>query len=110
MSRRVLYSHDNCAKGFTSVVSALFIGAALLLSGCSGASGSDDQVRLVITPVATPTLTPIPPPTPAPTTYTVRPGDTLSGIAALFGVSVDDIVRVNSMADPNVLSEGQVLN
>lgn len=81
-----------------------------LLSGCNAGTGSDQAVRLVVTPIATPTHTPITPPTPAPTTYTVKPGDTLSGIAALFGVTVDDIVRTNSITDPNVLSDGQVLN
>lgn len=81
----------------------------LLLAGCSAGTGSDEQVRLEITPVATPTFTPLTPPTPAPTTYTVKPGDTLSGIAALFGVTVDDIVRVNNITDANVLSDGQIL-
>src|SRR5207248_7170851 len=68
----------------------------LLLVGCdTGASSSGDKVRLVITPVETPTPTPLAAPTMAPTTYTVRAGDTLSGVADLFGVSVDDIVRAN---------------
>jgi LysM repeat protein len=42
-------------------------------------------------------------------TYTVKPGDTLSGIADLFGVTVDDIVRANNLADPNALQVGDVL-
>ena len=87
---------------------AFLLVLAATLAGCQGSSGGE-EVRLVITPVATPTATPLTPPTVAPTTYTVRSGDTLSGIAALFGVSVDDIVRVNNIADPNTLSEGQVL-
>jgi LysM repeat protein len=93
----------------TWLLAALTVGMPLL-AGCNAGTGSDQQVRLVVTPVATPTHTPITPPTPAPTTYTVKAGDTLSGIAGLFGVSVDDIVRVNNITDPNVLSEGQVLN
>lgn len=48
-------------------------------------------------------------PTLPPVTYTVKPGDTLSGIADLFGVTVDDIVRANNIADPNALQVGQVL-
>lgn len=88
---------------------AVAITALLLLVGCTAQPGSSDQVRLVITPIPTPTYTPVVPPTPQPTTYTVKPGDTLSGIASLFGVTVDDIVRVNSITDPNVLSDGQVL-
>lgn len=80
------------------------------LAGCdAGSGGSEERVRLVITPVDTPTSTPLAAPTVAPTTYVVKPGDTLSGIAALFGVGVDDIVRANNIADPSRISDGQVL-
>ncbi len=40
-------------------------------------------------------------------TYTIQPGDTLSIIAAKFGVSVDDIITVNRIENPNFLSAGQ---
>jgi LysM repeat protein len=92
------------AAGFLVCI-ALFA----LLAGCDAARGSGDRVRLVVTPVDTPTATPVAAPTAAPVKYTVKAGDTLSGIASLFGVSVDDIVRANNISDPNMLSEGQVL-
>ena len=41
--------------------------------------------------------------------YIVQPGDTLSSIAARFGVSVDDLMAANGIADPNLLSAGQQL-
>ncbi len=41
--------------------------------------------------------------------YTVRPGDTLSGIAANFGVSEAEIVAVNDLADRDRLFAGQEL-
>jgi len=61
------------------------------------------------TPV-TPTLTPTPLPTPTPFTYIVNSGDTCGGIAAAFDVSVQSIVRQNSLpADCATLFEGQEL-
>ncbi len=42
-------------------------------------------------------------------TYTVRRGDTLSEIAERFGVSVRELVRVNSIADPSSIRVGQEL-
>lgn len=93
-------------------LAALVAFAALLpaLAGCTaGAGGSGQQVTLLITPVPTPTATSPAQPTAAPVTYTIKAGDTLSGIADLFGVTVDDIVRANNMADPNALQVGQVL-
>jgi putative chitinase len=48
---------------------------------------------------------------PAPTGfwYTVRPGDTLYGIAARFGVSVWSIVAANHIPNPNLIFVGQRL-
>ncbi len=78
----------------------------------------------VPSPVATPTLsaTPEPTATPAPTitptpsatptpevvVYTVRPGDTLSRIAARFGVTVAQILEANpQIQDPDRIQVGQ---
>jgi N-acetylmuramoyl-L-alanine amidase len=41
--------------------------------------------------------------------YTVRPGDTLSGIAAKLGVGVQDLARANAISDPNHLVAGRTL-
>lgn len=41
--------------------------------------------------------------------YTVQPGDTLSSIAAYFGVAASDIATANSLANPDVLEVGQEL-
>lgn len=83
-----------------------------------------------VTPLPTPLLTPSPSPTAAPTpvatrtprpsrsprptavasrTYTVKPGDTLSGIAARFGTTVAAIVKLNGIKDPRLIRSGQVL-
>jgi murein DD-endopeptidase MepM/ murein hydrolase activator NlpD len=42
-------------------------------------------------------------------THTVAPGDTLSGIAARFGTTVDALASANRIADPNLILPGQVL-
>ena len=42
-------------------------------------------------------------------TYTVRRGDTLSGIAARHETSVGAILRVNRIGDPHVIQAGQVI-
>ena len=43
------------------------------------------------------------------TYYTVRYGDTLSGIAYRYGVSVNSIVQANNIANPNRIYAGQRL-
>lgn len=43
------------------------------------------------------------------TTYTVRYGDTLSGIAAKYGTSYQALALLNGISNPNYLSVGQVL-
>ena len=42
--------------------------------------------------------------TPEAPTYVVQPGDTLAIIATRFGVSVNDIITENGIADPNTIS------
>ena len=51
--------------------------------------------------------TPLPSPTPF--TYTVQTGDTISGIALKFGVSVDELQAANPETSPNAMSVGTVL-
>jgi putative chitinase len=41
--------------------------------------------------------------------YVVRRGDTLSGIAYRFGVSVNSLIRANGLANPNRIYAGQRL-
>lgn len=42
-------------------------------------------------------------------TYVVRSGDTLSGIATRFGTTVNILVQLNNIANPNLIYPGEVL-
>jgi LysM repeat protein len=42
--------------------------------------------------------------------HTVRPGETLSGISGAYGISVEILVEINEIADPNLIIVGEVLN
>ena len=44
-----------------------------------------------------------------PSVYVVKEGDPLWQIAARFGVSVEDLMRVNGLGDPNLIRPGQEL-
>lgn len=63
-------------------------------------------------PTATPTETPLPTSTPTPVppqAHQVQLGETLSDIAQLHGVAVDDILELNPEVDPEFIRAGQVL-
>lgn len=42
-------------------------------------------------------------------TYTVRAGDTLSGIAAKYGTTYQKLAQINGISNPNIIYVGQVL-
>jgi LasA protease len=105
----------------------------LVLAGaaCSRSGGSeviyitatplrDDHGNAVLPPTFTPdkpTDTPIIP-TPNPTrtmpqdsgAYAVQPGDTLATIASLYGITVDALLAINQLPNPNALEVGQSIN
>lgn len=84
------------------------------------------------TPTPTPTATPVPPPSPTATpaatpepvevpppqpteepgpteTYIVQPDDSLSDIAASYETTVDELLRLNDLSEPNLLYDGQAI-
>ena len=89
--------------------------ASCLFASCGGGDGQPGDNATptgVQTPVATPSAEASPSPSAQatiPRTYRVQPGDTLRSIAARFGVTVADLVEANDIADPDVISVGQVL-
>ncbi len=55
-----------------------------------------------------PTPTPSPTP-PVPQSYVIQPGDTLTSIADKFNVSVQSLVDLNHIADPNYILAGTTI-
>jgi LysM repeat protein len=108
-----------------ALLSALFLGTILALSGCgqiitratptSTATPTTRPMALVtLRPTATPApYTPAPTSTPTltptPIIYVIRKGDTPLGIANQFGVSLRDLQETNGITDPRTLRVGQEL-
>jgi LysM repeat protein len=91
---------------------ALFLIPPFLLGGGGGGgdAGASPTPAATAEVSAEPSVAPTPVPSPTPFTYKVKAGDTLSGIAAKYKVSVDDILAANpDLKDPNQLQVGQVL-
>ncbi len=107
------------------VICVLFL--ALSVIACARSQPDIIVITATFPPVVS---TPIPPPTvsqvgtliqpsPNPTQplasasanqdYVVQPGDTLYGIAATNGVSMDTLITLNNLTDPNNLIAGQVI-
>ena len=60
--------------------------------------------------IATPSpRAPTPTPRSTPRTYVAQAGDSLSTIAARFGVTVQALMTANGLANPNLINVGQVL-
>ena len=100
------------ANGITDV-DFISLGQELIIPGVSMTvqdSGTEGTGTLTQPePVAT-TLSEAPPATSsAGTEYVVVAGDTLYGIAAVFGVDVESILALNYIEDPNFLSIGDIL-
>ena len=76
---------------------------------------------LIVIPITLPPTTITAPPTPTkaiiadaasepePEIYKVREGDTLLGIADRFGVAMDELVELNQIENPSLISVGEEL-
>jgi LysM repeat protein len=100
----------------------IIILAAIVLTILLVWGGASEPESLIPTPItgtplptsaivasSSPTALPTETPTPAPLIYTVKAGDTLSSIAQTYGVSIQEIIEVNRLANPDVLNVGQEL-
>ena len=62
-----------------------------------------------VTPIAPPQPSPTPPPAPASTTYVIRSGDTITGIAARFGVTIQAVLDANGLTRSSIIYAGRTL-
>jgi LysM repeat protein len=83
----------------------IYVGQRLVIPGCviSGKPTPTPDPKPTATPVSTPA------PTPVVKTYVVQYGDTLSAIAAYYGVDMYTLMRYNGIYNPNIIYVGQVL-
>lgn len=68
----------------------------------------------ISTPISTPTPAPTPNITPTPTPiptieHTVLDGETISGIATRYGLTTQQIMKMNPQLDPNLIFAGEVI-
>ena len=106
-------------KLFRLTAVVVLLSTALLCFACGGSGSSSGRPNPGKVPTATlPAVLPDPlivsgtpaaPAAPSGDTYTVKSGDTPSAIAERLGVSVDELMRLNSITDPTQLAVGQVL-
>ena len=97
------------AVAIALAAAVLFALPGLLGFGNPGAGASPSATIPVRTPL--PSLNPTPVPEPTPVTYVVRSGDTLSGIAGRFGISLQELIDANreTVPGPDKLHIGDVL-
>ena len=117
----------------TVVVVVVALGALLLARGplAPGSSGAGDDgpsatpattaaaatagptaiptAAVTARPTARPTPTPRATATARPRTYKIKPGDTLSSIAAAYGTTVKKLAALNKITNPSLIRVGQVL-
>ncbi|HUN05405.1 MAG TPA: LysM peptidoglycan-binding domain-containing protein [Aggregatilineales bacterium] len=93
------------ANGITNPA-LIYAGQTLRIPGQVAPTAT--ATRTSAPPTATPnaTATPVPPPT---TSYTVQRGDTLLKIASRFETTVNALLRLNRISNPNLIFVGQQL-
>jgi len=86
--------------------------AAVSLAACGGGEESIETLPVITAQspvtsaaaVASVTTTTV---AQAPEYYTIQQGDTLFGIAEAFGVTMDELISFNAIADPDAIQAGQ---
>ena len=91
----------------------LMVGVGLLAPFGAAACGSDDSSSAATLPAIVTTTTTIATIAPSTTVvvvyYEIQPGDRLGNIAASFGVTVEALMQVNGITDPDKINAGDKL-
>jgi len=94
------------------ILAACVVGP-LSLNACGGGDDSVETLPVITSPVPAAPATPAAPEQTTTTVgqeaefYTIQQGDTLFGIAEAFGVTMDEIISFNAIADPDAIQAGQ---
>jgi LysM repeat protein len=95
------------ANGITNPAQ-IYAGQSLVIPGSSAATADNpittDGSVAVDSPVAVNSLAAA-----APTTHTIARGENLAGIARQYGITVDQLLQINNITNPNLIYAGQQL-
>ena len=103
------------ATGLNFIEPVAFFDALIKLEAIKGTAKNETPVDAPVAPApvhgSAPALksAPVPPTPPSADTYTVVKGDNLTRIAARYGTSVAELVRINAIKNANLINVGQVL-
>jgi LysM repeat protein len=90
--------------GWSSII---YPGQTIAIPAAAAPAGPNIELVASTTPTA-----PVPAPAPAPapvSSYTIKAGDTISGIAARFGVSTQAVLTANGLTASSIIYPGQKL-
>src|SRR5437016_4247749 len=90
-----------------AVVSALI--SLLVVAGGLALYAPPILQTIVIDGTPRPAITPVPTRRTTPINYTIKAGDSLSAIAAQYGISTAALMAANGITNPNLLTVGQVI-
>jgi LysM repeat protein len=91
-----------------ALTACAFVAIPLVAAACGG-DGDGDAAPLPPIATTTTTTTVFTTTTFVETFYLVQPGDNLGNIAFSFGVSIEDLMAINEITDPNLVQAGQRL-
>ena len=104
------YSVTACTKLEPQVIVVTATNTATVITSITDTPVTQAEDKISVEPVIVPTIAPSTSTYDLSTsTYVVEAGDTLSGIALKSGASINAILKLNQISDPDILTVGQVI-